>query len=80
MFGQGDSESEEDSEDLTEYERYARYWGWYITMDSLSNNSRKDWDYFFIMPIKELLNTLSFYKNKQQIERAQLEKLNGIKA
>jgi hypothetical protein len=49
-------------------------------MDSLSNNSRKDWDYFFIMPIKELLNTLSFYKNKQQIERAQLEKLNGIKA
>lgn len=56
-------------------ERYARYWGWFVTLDAISNNVRKDWDYFTTMNVIEFLTTLSFYKDKQEYEKQQLKKI-----
>lgn len=38
-------------------------------LDNLSNNDRTKWDFFLGMYLPEFLNTLAFYKAKQEREK-----------
>ena len=44
---------------------FVEYWGWYYTLDNLSNNDRTKWDFFLDMNVVAFLNTLAYYKDKQ---------------
>ena len=46
-------------------ERFEDYYGWLLTLDAMSNNDRTKWDYFGNMKVIEFLNTLTYYKVKQ---------------
>lgn len=72
LFGQGDGEGEED---VTERAKptFVEYWGWYYTLDNISNNDRTKWEYFLNMNVIEFLNTLAYYKDKQGYIEEQLE-------
>lgn len=39
---------------------------WFIILDYLSNHDRTKWDYYLNMNVIAFLNTLSFYKMKEQ--------------
>jgi len=42
---------------------------------NLSNNDRTKWDFFFEMNVIEFLNTVCFYVDKADVERAEFDKL-----
>lgn len=65
LFNRQDESDDEPS-------RYSE-WGWYIVLDGLSNSDRTKWDYFLNMKVIEFLNTLAFYKDKQD----QLRQMNN---
>lgn len=52
-------------------------WGWYCTLDGLSNNDRTKWDYFLDMKIIEFLNTLSYFRDKQKDQQRQIDEATG---
>jgi len=43
-------------------------------VNDLSNNDRTKWDYFFKMNVIELLNTVTFYKDKYENDKAEHER------
>jgi len=49
-------------------------WGWIAVVNDLSNNDRTKWDYFFKMNVIELLNTVTFYKDKYENDKAEHER------
>lgn len=49
-----------------------------MTLDNLSNHDRTKWGFFYDMNIIEFLNSISFYRDKQEWEY-QRDKLNGRK-
>ena len=74
LFG-GDGEANTESGGTTFYEK----WGWIATINDITNNDRTKWDYFFKMNVIEFLNTVSFYKDKNEHEKQIIEraKRNG---
>ena len=62
-------------------ETFAEYWGWFLTLDNLSNNRRELWDYFLEMNVTEFMNTICFYKDKQkwehEIEQQQIQAMRN---
>lgn len=60
-------------------ESFRSRWGWFITLDNISNNDRTKWDYFLEMNVIEFLNTLAYYKEKGiwQAEQIKAIKTNG---
>jgi hypothetical protein len=60
LFGGGGSGGNE--EGIGFYEK----WGWIATINSLSNNDRTKWEYFFEMNVIEFLNTVAFYKDMNE--------------
>ena len=76
LFGIEEKESDEDTSEGSP--EFVRYWGWYYTLDNLSNNDRTKWDYFLDMNVIAFLNALSYYKDKQNyIMEAQKQQRNG---
>jgi hypothetical protein len=71
LFGKGkDKDTGEDSEgdtiELTEQDKHAQHWGWYVTLDRLANKDREKWDYFLNMNIVAFLNYLAFVKDRNK--------------
>jgi len=76
LFGLKDETSNEDSGEGSP--EFVRHWGWYYTLDSLSNNDRSKWDYYLDMNVVAFLNTLAYFKDKQDyIAEAQKKQING---
>lgn len=78
MFDNG---GEQDESEHIKGTGFIEYWGWFVTLDNLTNNRRELWDYFLDMNIIEFLNTISFYKDKQQweydIQQQELQRLKS---
>ena len=53
---------------------FNKQWGWYNVLDNLSNNDRTKWDFFLDMPIREFLNTLMYYKDKQYMVQQEMKR------
>ena len=73
-----DDDDEEDEEADEENEGsnrpgFVKHWGWYYTLDNLSNNDRTKWEYFLEMNVIEFLNSLSYFKDKQNYIKEQLD-------
>ncbi len=68
LFGKRINQSEQDGEqvDKTEQDKHLEYWGWYVTLDSLSNKDRTKWDYYLNMNVVAFLNYLSFVKDRNK--------------
>ena len=49
---------------------FSSKWGWIATINNLSNNDRKAWDFFGNMNVTEFLNTVVFYKEHAENEKA----------
>jgi hypothetical protein len=76
LFGVKDEESNEDSSEGSP--EFVKHWGWYYTLDSLSNNDRTKWDFFLDMNVVAFLNTLAYFKDKQEyIAESQKKQRNG---
>ena len=76
LFGLADKESDEDSGEGSP--EFVKHWGWYYTLDNLSNNDRTKWDSFLEMNVVAFLNTLAYYKDKQEyIAEATKQAQNG---
>jgi len=41
----------------------------------MANNDRSKWDYFFNLNVIELLNTVSFMKDKGEHDKSELERI-----
>jgi hypothetical protein len=41
----------------------------------MSNNDREKWDYYFNLNVIELLNTVSFMKDKGENDKAEIERM-----
>jgi hypothetical protein len=50
-------------------------WGWIATINDMSNNDRQKWDYYFNLNVIELLNTVSFMKDKGESDKAEIERM-----
>lgn len=70
LFGQ---EDEGVSEGI-EGDWFSTKWGWYVTLDHLSNSRVVDWDRIVEFKVTTFLNMLSYYKDKQQFEKENMEK------
>lgn len=55
---------------------FSEYWGWYGTLDSLSNNDVTKWEYISKMDLISFLNIIAYYKDKHK-HMDDLRKLNG---
>ena len=64
LFETGDGENGEEGSKPSRAS-FVEHWGWYYTLDSLSNNDRTKWEYFLNMKVIAFLNTLAYYKDKQ---------------
>jgi hypothetical protein len=62
------SEEVQDEIDISPENLYKEKWGWIIIINDLSNDKRWKWDYFFNMDLVEFLNTVSFFKDKNDYE------------
>jgi hypothetical protein len=56
--------------------QFREKWGWIATINDMCNNDRTKWDYFFQMNVIEFLNTISFYMDKSESDRAEQQRLN----
>jgi hypothetical protein len=65
LFAVEESDGSEESEKVTK-KGFEKHWGWIAVIDSLSNGDRTKWNYFTEMGVVEFLNTLAYYKDKQQ--------------
>jgi hypothetical protein len=54
-------------------------WGWYVTLDNLSNGCPEKWEYYYDMKLIEFLNLLLYYKDKEEYYE-KLRQLNDFKA
>jgi hypothetical protein len=76
LFGIADKEGNEDNQEGSP--EFVKHWGWYYTLDNLSNNDRTKWDAFLDMNVVAFLNTLAYYKDKQEyIAEATKQAQNG---
>jgi tRNA(Ser,Leu) C12 N-acetylase TAN1 len=68
LFGKTDEHSEVEVGERvkTEQERHYEYWGWYVTLDSVSNKDRTKWDYYLNMNVVAFLNYLSYVKDRNK--------------
>ena len=57
---------EQESGELIKRNGFSEHWGWFITLDNLSNGDRSKWEYFLSMNVIEFLNYLAFVKDKQK--------------
>ena len=48
-------------------------------INQMANNDRSKWDYYFDMNVTEFLNTIAFQKDRNEHERAELEKIKNGK-
>ena len=64
LFGVEEQGSDEDVEEGNS-PQFVKHWGWYYTLDNLSNNDRSKWDYLLDLNVIAFLNTLAYYKDKQ---------------
>jgi hypothetical protein len=48
-------------------------------INQMANNDRSKWDYYFDMNVTEFLNTIAFHKDRNEHERAELEKIKNGK-
>lgn len=72
LFGKADERSESDSGERverTENEKHLDYWGWYVTLDSLSGKDRTKWDFYLNMNVVAFLNYLSYIKDKNKWQK-----------
>ena len=76
MFGERQEESVIGVEPSSNGGGFAKHWGWFITLDSISNNNPKDYNYYTSMNIKAFLTLLSFYKDKQDMQELALRNAN----
>lgn len=72
-------EQQEDDEGDGEEVRagFVTHWGWYYTLDNLSNNDRTKWDYFLDMNVIAFLNYIAYEKDKQAHIEEQQRLING---
>jgi hypothetical protein len=69
LFGEG---GEGDSGTVGSF--YTKY-GWVALINSMANDDRSKWDYFFDLSVIEFLNTVCFYKDKAEQERKDIEQM-----
>ena len=66
LFGGGTEGDVGEDEEPEGYTAKYEQWSWYVVLDSLSNSDRTKWNYFLHeMNVIEFLNTLAFYKDRQ---------------
>jgi hypothetical protein len=53
---------------------YTKY-GWIALINTMANNDRSKWDYFFEMNIIEFLNAVCFSKDKAEHEQKEMERI-----
>jgi hypothetical protein len=54
-------------------------WGWYVTLDNMSNSRPETWQFYYEMKLLEFLNLLLYYKDKEEyIEK--IRQMNEMKA
>lgn len=75
LFGIDEQKGDEDTSEGSP--EFIKHWGWYYTLDSLSNNDRTKWDYLLDMNVVAFLNTLAYYKDKQNYIAESQKKANG---
>jgi hypothetical protein len=61
-----DESSEDGSGEVSDF--YSK-WGWVAIINDMSNNDATKWNYFFKMNVTEFLNTVVFYKDKNEHDR-----------
>jgi len=54
-------------------------YGMIAVINQMANNDRSKWDYYFDMNVTEFLNTIAFHKDRNEHERAELEKIKNGK-
>ena len=64
LFKRDEPEDDEGSEQDNRA-GFVAHWGWYHTLDSLSNHDRTKWDYFLDMNVIAFLNYIAYEKDKQ---------------
>jgi hypothetical protein len=70
LFGENDEEDNEGGEESW----FAKKWGWYITLDNISNSRVVDWDKLLDFKITVFLNMCAYHKDKQENERQHMER------
>jgi len=72
---------QEESEGSREaVETYKTRFGWLDLVNNLANNDHSKWDHFFRLPIRELFNVITFYREKQAHDRQQnIQQQAGLK-
>ena len=65
LFGQEDGGSDEGSKE----EWFNKKWGWYLTLDALSNSRVVDFDKILEFNVVFFLNMIAYYKDKQEYEK-----------
>ena len=48
-------------------EGFSERWGWWITLDNLSNGCFEKWEYYETMNVIQFLNTCAYVKDKQKM-------------
>ena len=73
LFGDGD---EETSEDFSMEGQFARKWGWYQSIYTIAQGRLERFDAVTRLSLHECLTYLSFEKDKNRVEVAQINKAN----
>ncbi len=72
LFGKAVEQSGNDNNGSSK--KFAERWGWYVTLDRLSNSRPDKWKYYYDMGVIEFLNLVAFYKDKDRMERMKNKK------
>ena len=65
LFGEQPQEGEQENKQRDTGLTFTQQYSWHIMIDNISGNRRELWDYFLEMNVVVFLNTLMYYKSKQ---------------
>lgn len=66
MFDGGSKEDDERGQTGT---RFSQRWGWWLTLDNLTNSRIDKWDEILNWDVTKALNIVAYYTDKQKMER-----------
>ena len=74
LFGEGDEEEQDISDDFSETTQFAKRWGWYQSVYALAKGDITKFDDVTKYRLTKCLTYLTFEKQKNGIEQRQFER------
>ena len=73
-----EADEEDDTNDKRVNQGLDGRYGWIIILDAMSGGRPEVWKYFEDMNVVEFLGQCQYYKEKQDLQRAEQQKRDGI--